>query len=107
MATAIAIGVATTVAALAGRAALRTFKQNSLHNISLSSQKFLRGGFEAEMSSREACEILGIKPSSLPDEVKKRHRILMMNNHPDRGGSPYIAGKVNEAKEVLEGRKRF
>ena len=37
--------------------------------------------------------------------MKEAHRKIMIANHPDSGGSDYIASKVNEAKDVLLGKK--
>lgn len=33
---------------------------------------------------------------------QEAHKRLITINHPDRGGSPYIATKINEAKDYLE-----
>jgi len=64
------------------------------------------GGFEATMSRREASQILGVGERSNKQQIKDAHRKIMMLNHPDRGGSPYIASKINEAAECLHGQSR-
>jgi DnaJ family protein C protein 19 len=59
------------------------------------------GGFEDKMTRKEAALILGVRESSTPKRIKEAHRKLLILNHPDTGGSTFIAGKVNEAKELL------
>ncbi|KAJ3122175.1 DnaJ of sub C member 19 [Physocladia obscura] len=97
MATFIAIGAGVTGVALLGGAAYRAvFKKSA------TAAGFYKGGFDAKMTTREAALILGVKESAPSNKLKDAHRRIMLANHPDRAGSPYLASKINEAKDLLD-----
>lgn len=53
------------------------------------------------MSREEAFAVLGLKTSATEDDIKSAHKRLMKEFHPDKGGSDYLAAKINAAKDVL------
>ena len=99
-----AIGLGLAATAFFGRAAfvaLRRSKGGA--GAGVLGRSYYKGGFEPKMTRREAALILEMPERGITKELlRKKHRALMLNNHPDRGGSPYLATKVNEAKELLE-----
>ena len=81
-------------------AAWRTAGQDTQSGANGSSRK-ARARADGGMSRAEAFAVLGLSPGASADDIHAAHRKLMMQNHPDRGGSGYLAAKINEAKDVL------
>ncbi len=53
------------------------------------------------MSVEEAYQVLGLEPGAAAQDVITAHRRLMQKLHPDRGGTGYLAARVNQAKDLL------
>lgn len=61
------------------------------------------GGGQGSMSREEAYDILGLGAGASDEDIKTAHHELMSKIHPDKGGSTYLATKINQAKDFLLG----
>lgn len=57
--------------------------------------------FDDPMTRKEAALILGVPKGATEAEIMQAYKVIISLNHPDKGGSGYMAMKINQAKEVL------
>jgi hypothetical protein len=55
------------------------------------------------MSKEEALKVLDLEAGASADDIRAAHRRLILQTHPDKGGSNYLAAQINQAKDVLLG----
>ncbi len=57
------------------------------------------------MDRAEALAMLGLEEGATDDQVNEAYKRLMGMLHPDRGGTTYLAQKLNAARDLLLGKK--
>uniref|UniRef100_A0A0E0Q563 J domain-containing protein n=4 Tax=Oryza TaxID=4527 RepID=A0A0E0Q563_ORYRU len=105
-ATPLIAGLTVAAAALAGRYSIQAWNAYKARPVVPRMRKFYEGGFQPTMTRREAGLILGVRENAHPEKVKEAHKKVMVANHPDAGGSHYLASKINEAKDILLGKTK-
>ena len=53
------------------------------------------------MTTELACQILELDPHPSKEDILAAHKRMMAKNHPDKGGSTYLASQINQAKDLL------
>uniref|UniRef100_A0A6N2KB34 J domain-containing protein n=1 Tax=Salix viminalis TaxID=40686 RepID=A0A6N2KB34_SALVM len=101
------IGATVAAAAWSGKFLIGAWQAFKARPVVPRVKRFYNGGFEQEMTRREAALILGVRESAVIDKIKEAHRRVMVANHPDAGGSHYLASKINEAKELMVGKTKL
>ncbi|KMT09889.1 hypothetical protein BVRB_6g128630 [Beta vulgaris subsp. vulgaris] len=102
----IVAGAVVAVTALAGKYGIQAWQTYKARPPVHRTRRFYEGGFQQQMTKREAALILGVREREAVEKIKEAHRKVMIANHPDAGGSHYLASKVNEAKELMLGKPK-
>lgn len=97
-------GLGVSASALVARQALLAYGAWAAAPRAARLRGYYPGGFKPAMDRAEAAKILGVREYAPPEKVRDAHRKLMIANHPDSGGSSFIATKINEAKDLMLGK---
>jgi hypothetical protein len=62
--------------------------------------------FHASDRAAEALEVFGLEPGASWDAIKARHRALVFEHHPDRGGDAARLAEINAAMRLLQTLRR-
>ena len=54
------------------------------------------------MSRKEALSVLGLQEGIGEGGIDAAYKKLISQIHPDKGGTDYLAAKINEARDVLK-----
>lgn len=60
-------------------------------------------GLIGEMTRSDAYAILGLEEGASREQIIAAHGRLIQRLHPDRGGSTFLAAKINQARDLLLG----
>ena len=55
------------------------------------------------MSRAEALDILGLEEGASETDIEAAYKALIVKNHPDQGGTDWLAARLNEARDILLG----
>lgn len=56
---------------------------------------------DTPMDKAKAYAILGLDDDATKDDIEEAYKRLIAKNHPDKGGSSYIAAQLNAARDLL------
>ena len=74
---------------------------STLNKVINEAQVYTNTKTSSSLSRQEAFEILGLDKDASQEQINAAYHKLMKSMHPDKGGSPYLAQKLNEARDTL------
>ncbi len=81
--------------------AVEFWRQGAASTIEMGQQDREEQKSEKFISLKEAYEILGLEEGASKESIRSAHKNLIAQLHPDRGGTDYLAAKINESRVIL------